>query len=234
MNTGRALLGTAFVSLGAVFLLDQAGVVDSGELIASWWPAILLVAAVLDLLARPARVISAGVFGALGIVLLGITTGVFDASVWSLVWPSAVILLGVWLIFRRGPAAGTRTQGESFDAVAVFSGRQITSTGRPFRSGSATAIFGGVEVDLTGAQLEPDAVLDAVALFGGVEVHVPAGWRILMDGPAIFGGNENKVPPPTDPDAPTLRVRATAIFGGVEVNAAPAPSPTMPGAAAPA
>jgi len=111
--------------------------------------------------------------------------------------------------------------------VAVFSGRRVVNTAPRFLGGSATAVFGGVEVDLTGATIEGEAVLDAVALFGGVDVEVPTGWRVVLDGPAIFGGNESHVPPPREDDAPTLHVRGTAIFGGVDVKlGAPMQTPT--------
>lgn len=217
MNTGRALLGSAFVALGAVFLLDEAGAVDAGATIAGWWPALLLVAAALELLSRPPRIVSATVFGILGAVLLAVTTGLADAAVWAVAWPVLIIALGLWLLVRPPGSRGAATaDGDRMDVTVVFSGRELAPTGR-FRSGAATAVFGGVEVDLTAATIDGEATLDAVAVFGGVEVRVPPGWRVVIDGPAIFGGNDSSVPPPAAGDAPTLRVRATAIFGGVDV-----------------
>lgn len=219
MNTGRAVVGTAFVGIGGLVLLDQAGALDAGRVIGDWWPVLLLLGALLDLVSRPPRVVSAIVLGGLGLVLLGITTDVVDASVWELVWPVALVLLGLWLLVRRPATLIGRTTSpdERIDAVAVFSGRQVVNTASRFRGGSATAVFGGVEVDLTGATIEGEAVLDAVALFGGVDVEVPSGWRVVVDGPAIFGGNDSHVPPPMRDDVPTLHVRGTAIFGGIDV-----------------
>lgn len=220
MNTGRAMLGTMFVAIGGLVLLDRAGAVDASAVIADWWPTLFLVGAVLELLARPRRPVSAAILAALGGVLLVVTTGAVDASVWAIAWPVAIVALGLWLLLRPVPqpiAGRASSRDERFDVTAVFAGRQLTSGARPLRRGTATAIFGGVELDLTGATIEGEAVLDLVALFGGVEVHVPGGWHVLVDGPAIFGGHENHVPPPADPHAPVLRVRATTIFGGVDI-----------------
>lgn len=218
MNTGRALLGVVFVTVGAVILLEQADVVDAGQVIADWWPAVFLVAAVLDLLSRPRRVVSATVLGVLGLVLLGITTDVVEPEVWAYVWPLGIIGLGAWLLLR--PPASVRAAAgpdETVDVTVVFSGQRVVNTAPRFRGGSVTAVFGSAEIDLSGATIEGEAVLDAVALFGGVDIEVPMGWRVVVDGPAIFGGHDNHVPPPVNPDAPTLRVRGTAIFGGVDV-----------------
>lgn len=218
MDTGRALLGTVFVTIGVLVLLDQRDVVDAGRLVADWWPAVFLGAALLDLLARPRRVVSAMVFGVLGVVLLGITTDVVEPSVWEIVWPIGIVGIGLWLLLRRPVGMDTASGAdETIDVTVLFSGRRAVCTAPRFRGGSATAVFGGAEIDLSGAVIEGEAVLDAVALFGGVDVEVPLGWRVVLDGPAIFGGHESHVPPPQDPNAPTLRVRATAIFGGVEV-----------------
>lgn len=223
MNTGRAVLGITFVALGGLMLLDRAGVLDAGTIIADWWPVMLLVLAGLELLARPSRRIAAAVFAVLGVLLLATTTGLLTASAWALVWPTLVIGLGLWLLVRGGRRSGvdgTSSHDDDFDVTAVFSGRRIASTANPLRHGNATAVFGGVEVDLAGARIDERATLEVVALFGGVDVEVPPGWRVELDGPAIFGGLENHVATPVDAAAPTLRITGTAIFGGVDVKPA--------------
>jgi hypothetical protein len=225
VNTGRVVLGTAFVSLGSLFLLEEAGAVDAGAIISDWWPVVLLVVAALELLSRPPRPVSAGVWGLLGLVLLAVTTDVVDASVWTLVGPTAAIALGIWLLARRPGAGEAESPGDAVDVTAVFSGRRVVNASRSFRGGTATAVFGGVDLDLTGAHIDGTAVLDAVAVFGGVELLVPGTWQVRLDGPAIFGGHENRAPILTDPDAPVLRIRGTAIFGAVEVRAAAVPAP---------
>ncbi len=239
MNTGRAVMGSALVAVGGLLLLDQQDVLDAGAVIADWWPVLFLLAAVFELLARPPKWVSATVFGVLGLLLLATTADVLDATVRALLWPLAIIGLGVWLLARRPPrpsgTSPTATDGgEALDVTSVFSGRRVVSTAARFRGGSVTAVLGGVDVDLVGARIEREAVLDVVALFGGIDIEVPLGWHVVVDGPAVFGGHDNNVPATSDPDAPTLRVRATAIFGGVEVklgrNVAVPPAPVLRGA----
>jgi len=82
-----------------------------------------------------------------------------------------------------------------------------------------SAVFGGATLDMREARLDPGATVDALALFGGVDVIVPTGWRVDLGGLPIFGGYDDKTTGDGDlpPDAPVLRVAATAIFGGVDV-----------------
>ena len=98
MNTGRVVLGVGLVGIGALVLLDQQGALDAGDVVSRWWPVLVLVAAALDLLRRPPRVVSATVFGVLGLALLGVTTGVLGTSVWEVVWPLGLVALGLWLL----------------------------------------------------------------------------------------------------------------------------------------
>jgi hypothetical protein len=103
--------------------------------------------------------------------------------------------------------------------VAVFSGaRQVVHCDH-FRHADVSAVFGGATLDLRDAHLDPGASVDATAVFGGVDVLVPPGWRVELSGLPLFGGYDDKTrgtePPP--PEAPVLRVVATAVFGGVAV-----------------
>lgn len=230
MRTRGLVLGSALIGIGLLFLLEETDAInDAGAIIADWWPVIVLVAAAEHLLDRDRPVGGGLLLAAVGAVLLAITTDLVGAPVWSLVWPVVLILVGVWLLARPRPpglhavthtARDGQTPEASVRATAFFSSRRVVSTARPLAGGAVTALFGAVDLDLTGASIEDGATIEAAAIFGGVDITVPHGWRVVVDGPAIFGGTDNTVPPPTDPAAPTLRVDATALFGGIEVRAA--------------
>ena len=77
--------------------------------------------------------------------------------------------------------------------TAFFSGPRVASTANRFRVAWLTAVFGGVTLDLRGAELDPaGASINATAAFGGVEILVPKGWRISVRSTPIFGGVEDK------------------------------------------
>jgi hypothetical protein len=226
----RSLLGIVLLVLGLVFLLDRTGAVDAGTVIADWWPALVVLAGALAFADRPPRPIAATVLVIVGLVLLAITTGFVDPDVMRILGPLALVGLGAWLITGRRVGRSAVDSGDAVNVTVLFSGNELVNTSPDFTGGSLTAVFGGIDLDLLRATPTPDAQLDATALFGGVELMVPDDWRVIVDGPAIFGGFTNRADP-VDPRA-TLRVRALVMFGGIDIKTAPRPADTLPGDAA--
>jgi hypothetical protein len=221
MNRTRLLTGVLLVVLGGMFLLDAVDVADAGALLADWWPLAIVVVGVSQLLERPPRMAGGMTLVVIGAVLLTGTLDLVEGAGFALVWPVALVIAGVWVMLGR-PGIRDRDGAADVDLFALFSGRELASDAREFRGGSATAVFGGVELDLRDAQLAADgAVLDATGLFGGVEITVPPTWRVRTDGPVIFGGVDNPATRgPLPEGAPELRVRTLVAFGGVEIKRA--------------
>ncbi|BEP12223.1 hypothetical protein acdb102_05340 [Acidothermaceae bacterium B102] len=107
--------------------------------------------------------------------------------------------------------------------VAVFSESRREGHWRVPRALKTMAVFGGVKLDMTAAELGAHEIhVRAVAVFGGIELIVPPGVEVHLTGLAVFGGKSAKVPPPPA-GAPVLHVHCTAVFGGVEVKVAGPP-----------
>ena len=55
--------------------------------------------------------------------------------------------------------------------------------------GNVTAIFGGVELDFRGADIEgEEAVIYVEAVFGGIEIVVPERWNVAFEVQSVFAG----------------------------------------------
>jgi hypothetical protein len=141
----------------------------------------------------------------------------------------AIFELGAWVgmviaaafVKRALPSRGDE-ESDDVSLVAVFDGVDLRSRAKAFRGGSVLAWFGGVDVDLREAELEPGAQLSLGALFGGVAIKVPPGWRIDSRARAFAGGVDVRAPDPEDPAAPTLTLDGLAVCGGIAVAAGPA------------
>jgi len=218
MSPIRAWFAAVLITVGALWLLDAANVLDAATTIDHWWPvaviALGLAATVVD------RRLSLGpaVLIVIGVLLL---VGQLDlVQVDALVWPVVAILAGFWLLFNRGHLSRARNEvSDRQDVLAILGAAETRNRSPHFQHANVSAVLGGATLDLRDAQLDPGATVDALALFGGVDVLVPPGWRVEMGGLPIFGGFDDKTVDNggVAPDAPVLKVEATAIFGGVGV-----------------
>jgi len=86
-----------------------------------------------------------------------------------------------------------------------------------FRGGEATAVMGGVELDLRGARAAGDTVvLNVLAWWGGIDIFVPKDWKVASEVIPIMAGYEDLTK--VEPDARThLIVKGLVVMGGVEV-----------------
>ncbi len=103
------------------------------------------------------------------------------------------------------------------DVTAVFGSVKKKLISKTFRGGDITAFLGGVEIDLTGADIQTTAVLDVSAVFGGIKLIIPSDWKVQNKATAVFGGVEDKRAMPASFSNKVLVIDGTAVFGGIEL-----------------
>ena len=237
MNLGwyskRALVGLLILGTGIMLLLDTSDALgEDTSTFGTYWPVLLIALGMWRLAASGFR----STFGPFIILTIGIVflLAELDVGSWGIgkLWPVILVVLGLTLVSRgitrrrprRTRLIGGRASadaGGSRDAEvrAVFGGAQKRITSQDFSHVQVTAIFGGVELDLTGAKITGDiATLEVTVLFGGVQLKVPAGWTVNVEITPRFGGVENKrrEPPPGEATG-ELIISGTVTFGGFEV-----------------
>ncbi len=99
--------------------------------------------------------------------------------------------------------------------IAVFSGQDLNYNAQEFNGAKLTAVFGGIDLDLTKANITKDAKISVCVLFGGIDIKVPKGTAIVVKSTSIFGGVENKVEV-AQPEK-TIFVEAFSLFGGCDI-----------------
>ena len=218
---GTAILGLGIVTLGAILLLDNLGMVD-GESLYSYWPVFLILIGVSHFV-RPegSRCIFSGlVWIAIGSIILLSNLGFIAFEIWDL-WPVVLLIVGGSLILKplRRSRLSTGEDVGIFEATAILGGvtRRITTS--DFRGGDATAVMGGCEIDLRdcGSEGGP-AEINTFAFWGGVEIRVPDDWEVQVKGLALLGAYEDKTRTAEGEDRKVLVVSGMAIMGGVEIN----------------
>jgi predicted membrane protein len=223
---GGVVTGGIFILVGLAFLLDHLGIISINNL---WrfWPLLLVFGGVMNFLSHRRAF---GILWVLAGVLLQLNELGITHFGWAAFWPMMLIAFGLlvmWGSLQLGSKPGVSTSAgdprTTLNEAVVFGGLERRMTSPDFQGGDITAIFGGVELDLTEAQMQADeATLAITAIFGGVEIRVPPTWQVAFRGAPIFGGVEDKtrtsrVVDPANPNLKTLIITGAVIFGGLEI-----------------
>lgn len=221
---GRIFSGLIIIAVGVIFLLANMDKLDFGNFISTYWPMILVVIGLWHLLANGLRNAGFSLFLiAIGAFFQLNNWGVLGARVWTYFWPLLIIAAGLWIIFKPKPRGfGSKAPSikeDDLGAFVTFSGLKRRFESDRFRGGKATALFGGMDLDLTQAKLaDNQATVELTAIFGGINLFVPREWQVIVDSSSILGGVEDKHRPiPSTTIQMTLYVKATAILGGIDI-----------------
>ena len=220
----QVIVGILVVGMGVLFLLDNLDIFDFHRAVA-FWPAAFILFGVIKLLdtQSPNGVLVGAILIVVGVVLTANRLGWIDVSLRAL-WPLLIIFFGATVIYRA--VTGRRLLGvqskdgdvsdDVVDITAILGGFERRITTANFRGGEITAVMGGCELDLRGASIETEAVLNVFTLMGGITLKVPPDWTVVLKGTPIMGGFDEKTI--TAPHAnKRLVIRGYAIMGGVEV-----------------
>lgn len=218
----RYWIGIVLILLGIGFVLDQTQVISFGETFGTFWPVLLIMVGIGHLVRKNASYVWGTILVLVGVLFQLQELDLLPVDFHALLWPSIIIIVGLSLLLPRGDIRrkAAMDSSESFQHTAVFSGVDAASDSASFKGGAVSAVFGGADIDLTQAQLDPEgAYLELTAVFGGIDIRVPRDWRVQVTGVPVFGGWDAKVENRVDKNAegPVLRIHCTAMFGGIDI-----------------
>ena len=228
---GHVFLGLIILALGTLFLLDNFGLVRFHFTWHHWWPMILIVIGLLQLVNARRAVDSGGWFLILlGGAFLSVTLGYLDWDELWHYWPVILIFIGLSILFRHGRVLSPRSGAagvvsgaagsdeSSIQERIILSGFDRKVTSQEFRGGDVSVVMGGADIDLREAKLAKEgAVLSLSAVMGGIDIRVPVTWNLEVNGNAILGAVENNTNQKPGKATAKLVVNGSAVMGGVEV-----------------
>jgi hypothetical protein len=227
--------------LGIAFLAEQFALLPAGAVaakLAVWWPSLLMLFGISLYIRRPRQP-----WGPMALIAIAALVQAKqlphgeNLNLWAVLGAGLLVVIGGRMLVpkRRAvvpemvdgqvtpfPAAppAARSTRDLIDEDVVFGGMRLSNESPAFRGGSVNATFGGVALDLRGAQLAPEGgVLDVTATFSGVKVAVPEGWAVIVTGDSGIGAWQNHVRQTVRQadGTPVLRIVCHPRFGGIEI-----------------
>ena len=219
----RAFFGVTIVALGGVLLLRNLEIIKFDSWNVFWgtvWAAGLVLAGLVTIVSSRKLLTRAwGLLLMAAGVSIGLNAyGVIDVSIWKLFWPVVLIAVGLMMVFSIGSANRKRAEESGTDnneKVAIFYGEQSRVRG-DYTGGSATAIFGGVDLDLRQANIKDGAIIDVFTFCGGININLPDDVIVKNEVRGVLGGSDDKtVPKPSAKK--TIYLRGECVLGGLEI-----------------
>ena len=226
LHSNRPIIGVVLVLAGLFLVMRNTGVFPEfiDNVIFSW-PMLLVVIGLVMTLGAAEKTSGVIVMAVGGFFLIPmIFRETFHA--YNMFWPSIFIIVGVIFIAskRKGwnSVTSTATVGDDFiDYVNVFSGGERQIVSENFRGGRISAVFGGMELDLTKAKLATGRnELEIACVFGGATLIVPDDWNISIEVTPVLGGfsdSRKLIPGRTVDSTKQLVIKGAVVFGGGEI-----------------
>lgn len=226
LTNNRVIIGVVLVLAGLALVIKNTGFFpDFIDHVIFSWPMLLVVIGLIMTLGSTEKTGGIIVMSVGGFFMIPL---IFRETfhMYNMFWPSIFIIVGIIFIVTKRRGWGSVTSkgvaGDDYiDYVNVFSGGERQIVSQNFQGGKVSAVFGGIELDLTKAKLAPGKnVLEIAAVFGGATIIVPDSWYVTIEVTPILGGfsDERKLHPgrPMETDS-QLVLKGAVIFGGGEV-----------------
>ncbi|EAZ81091.1 LiaF transmembrane domain-containing protein [Algoriphagus machipongonensis] len=108
---------------------------------------------------------------------------------------------------------------DTLNIDAILSGVNKRILSKNLKGGKLTAAFGGIDLDLTQADIQGEVTLQIDVIFGGMKLVVPPHWDVRSDVSNIAAGIDDKRvyrESSIDPEK-VLILKGTVLFGGLEI-----------------
>ena len=225
-QSSKLVLGLALIAIGVLWILNATGVFNFMFSTKGWWTLFIIVPCIFGLIDHKDKVGPCIGIG-FGVLLL---LAVRDVITWNMFWQIGVALMiigfGVQLILQRTCRHNCEVHefstfsrdGKSIRRIESAFGRQdISFAGETFEGADVESSFGGLTLDLRGAIIPQDAVLNLKVGFSGVSVIVPEDLPVQIAASSSFGGITDNRRSRLGSGSPCLIITGSVGFGGVEL-----------------
>jgi len=151
-----------------------------------------------------------------------------DINIKNFFWPTIILIVGAVMIlspfkkrnFKNRWNENGNTDEDFLDTTSIFGGVKKNVISKDFKGGNLLNIFGGVDIDLSQADINGTVILDVTQVFGGIKLVIPSHWEIKTEITSILGGVEDKrknLSSLNIADGKVLIIRGTSVLAGIDI-----------------
>jgi len=226
ITSNRAIIGVILVIAGLFLVIRNTGFFPGFiDHVVFSWPMLLVVIGLVMTIGATEKTAGIIIMAVGGFFMIPL---IFRESfhMYNMFWPSIFIIIGIiFIVTKRKGWNAVSSKGmasdDVIDYVSVFSGTERQVISQNFMGGKISAVFGGIDLDLTKARLAPGRNdLEIACVFGGTTIIVPDTWSVTIEVTPVLGGfNDSRklIPGRTAETTSQLVIKGAVIFGGGEV-----------------
>ena len=221
----KIIFGLALIAAGVLWILSILGVLSFEFSTKGWWALFIIIPCLFGLFTDKNKVGPCVGIG-IGVLLL---LAARDIITWQMMWQLGLALMvvgfGVQLLLfkscRNHGVCEFKTvsrDGKDIRRIeASFGKQELSFAGEKFEGVDVQASFGGLVLDLHGAEIADQAFIDLNVGFSGVTIIVPESLAVKVSVSSGFGGVSDDRRNKVDSGTPLLLITGKVGFGGVEI-----------------
>lgn len=225
-NAFKIAIGLALVAAGIIWVLSILNVFDFEFSTKGWWALFIIVPCIVGLFTDNDKIGPCIGIG-WGVLLL---LAARDVITWNMMWQIGLALMiigfGLQLLFFKSckhnhgvcEQKTVNRDGKEIRRIETSFGKQdISFAGEKFEGADVQTSFGGLILNLKGAEIADQAFIDLNVGFSGVTIIVPEGLAVHVSVNSGFGGVSDNRYTKIGTGTPLLIITGKVGFGGVEI-----------------
>lgn len=243
--SGKLLIALLFILSGVLLFVRNMGWItgEQFDLVVAWH-SLFIILGLYSMIRR--HFIGGSILLLIGAYMLIGNMPWLPVNSQAMIWPFALILIGIVFFFKPHPKDHFRkarehhqrmwkdkvgnmqeeTQQQQFESEDgylhsenKFGAARHVVLDEQFKGATIYISFGGTILDLRHTHIVPgETYIDVDCSCGGLEIYVPTDWKVVMKCNAFFGGCEDKRWQNGNFDKEgTLVIRGKLSFGGLEI-----------------
>lgn len=217
----KNVIGVLFILFGIGYFLNAFNVLDFsiGYFFHIWYPILILLFGI-HLISNK-KFIFGTIVTLFGTLLQLEKLNVIDISVWSLVFPLALVGIGINIIIKKNKHSPRDLNDfnvdSKFEINNIFSSNEKSINSASLERGEVFSLFGSSVVDMSNSNISDNNLnLEVTSIFGSIDIRLPEDCRIVLKGTPIFGSIDDRTR--SNPvSTKKVILDCTCIFGGIDI-----------------